>query len=187
MTIRSVTALLESVSVYSPSRMHDEPKLPRETGDAYEERTWRQRAHVTPGGEVFIPPMSFKFGLDRAARMLGLQIPGKGKATYTKFFESGVMVPPDPIVVAKADQMGREKVHCHANGVRGSGKRVWRFFPRLDSWAAPVNFIVVADEITPEVFRQVIDQAGLVVGVGRFRPENCGYFGRYRVNSLAWH
>ncbi len=184
--MKIATASLTSVSPYSQSRAHQTPKLDRETADAYEQRTWREKAHVTPDGRIFIPPMAFKMALDKAASMLGRQIPGKGKATYTKFFLSGVLCT-DPVVlpVAKDDTRG-ERIYANADGKRGSGKRVWRTFPVIDSWSTDVVFHVLADELTREVFEEHLKQAGAFVGVGRFRPENGGYFGRFAVDKVKW-
>jgi len=89
--MRIATATLKGISPYSQSRAHESEKLNRETADEYEKRTWRNKCHSDETGTVFIPPMSFKQSLDRAAQMLGRQVPGKGKSTYTKFFLSGVM------------------------------------------------------------------------------------------------
>jgi hypothetical protein len=169
---------------YSASRAHCAEKLPKETADAYEERTWREKAHIE-NGMVVIPPMAFKIGLDRAAKMLGRQIPGKGKSTYTKFFESGVIVT-EAVPIAPEEAIQLERIHANADGVRGSGKRVWRNFPRIDSWGGNVQFHIIADEITSDVFEEAVRYAGLAVGVGRFRPERGGYFGRFVVNGFEW-
>lgn len=186
MKIASCT--LVSMSPYQPSRAyaHEVERLPRETHDAYEERTWRNKCHTMPDGNVFIPPMSFKMGLDKAAKDLGRQIPGKGKSTYTKFFKSGVLVM-DPVVLPYTkDDAAMDRIYANADGVRGSGKRVWKNFPRFDSWEAVVPYHVLADEITKDVFEEHLKQAGAFVGVGRFRPENGGFYGRYQVKSIKW-
>jgi hypothetical protein len=129
--------------------------------------------------------MAFKMAVDRAARMLGKQIPGKGKSTYTKFFESGVIVT-QPVPIADESAIQMERIHANADGVRGSGKRVWRNFPRVDQWSGEVQFHIIADEITPEVFEETVRYAGLAVGVGRFRPERGGYFGRFAADKFQW-
>lgn len=169
---------------YSASRAHCADKLPKETADAYEERTWREKAHIQ-NDKVVIPPMAFKMSVDRAAKMLGRQIPGKGKSTYTKFFESGVIVT-EPAAIAPADEIQMERIHANADGVRGSGKRVWRNFPRIDRWSGKAQFYIIADEITPDVFEETVRYAGLAVGIGRFRPERGGYFGRFTVENFDW-
>ncbi len=183
--IRTCTATLIGVGPYSSSRAHQAEKLPKETAEDYEARTWREKAHVEDG-MIVIPPMAFKMALDRAAKMRGEQIPGRGKATYTKFFESGVLVLRS-VPIAPVSAMGCEKVHANADGVRGSGKRVWRLFPRVDQWRGEVEFSLIADEITPDVFERTLKEAGLVVGVGRFRPERGGFFGRFNVEATRWN
>lgn len=183
--MRTATLTITGTAPYSASRAHDTEKLAKETADAFEDRTWKAKAHVKDG-MVFIPPMAFKIGLDRAAKMLGRQIPGKGKATYTKFFESGVIVT-EPVFIAPESVIQKERVHANADGVRGSGKRVWRNFPRIDEWSGQVSFHIIADEITPEVFEEAVRYAGIAVGVGRFRPERGGYFGRFAVDRIDWN
>lgn len=182
--MKTCTVTFTGQAPYSASRAHQAEKLPKETASAYEDRTWRNKAHIEHD-MVVIPPMAFKIGLDRAAKMLGRQIPGKGKSTYTKFFESGVIVTA-PVPIAPASAIECEKVHANADGVRGSGKRVWRSFPRIDQWRGSVEFHIIADEVTPEVFEETIRYAGLAVGVGRFRPERGGYFGRFAVEQCSW-
>ena len=177
-------ATLVSMSPYSQSRAHESEREPRETPDAFEARTWRNKCHVAPSGNIFIPPMSFKQALDTAAKQLSRQIPGKGKATYTKFFRAGVLCMEGPELPVKPADVQGERIHANADGVRGSGKRVWRTFPVIPSWKASVTFHVFADEITPEVFEEHLRQAGGFVGIGRFRPENGGYFGRFKVEKV---
>src|SRR5262245_66011200 len=82
------TAELEGISPYSQSKHHITPKKERELPKDYEERTWRERLHVNKDGYVFIPPMAFKNCIAEIAKFLGVQIPGKGKSTYTKHFEA---------------------------------------------------------------------------------------------------
>jgi hypothetical protein len=182
-------ATLASASPYSQSRAYgpEVEKLPRETADAYEERTWRNKCHTLPDGKVFIPPMAFKMAVDNAAKMLGRQIPGKGKSTYTKFFLSGVLVMEPVVLPQTKEAVERDRIYANADGVRGSGKRVWRNFPRIDSWEAKVPFHVLADEITSDVFEEHLKQAGAFVGIGRFRPQSGGFYGRFEVKKIDWN
>lgn len=186
--MKIATCTLRSVSPYSQSRSysHEIEKLPKETADAYEQRTWRNKCHTTKGGHIFIPAMSFKMGLDTAAKMLGRRIPGKGQSTYSKFFLSGVLVMEGPVLPLTKDEVDCDRIFANADGVRGSGKRVWRLFPRINEWEADVQFHVLADEITPEVFEDHIRQTGAFVGIGRFRPQNGGFYGRYEVAKVKW-
>lgn len=186
--MKTATCTLTSVSPYSQSRSyaHEVERLPKETHDAFEERTWRHKSHSLADGRIFIPPMSFKMAIDTAARMLGRRIPGKGQSTYSKFFKSGVLCMDPALLPDRLDSVAGDRIFANADGVRGSGKRVWRIFPRIDQWAADVVFHVLADEITEAVFEEHLIQAGAFVGIGRFRPENGGFYGRFEVKRITW-
>lgn len=184
--MKIATAHLSSISPYSQSRAHETEKLSREGPDAYEQRTWREKCHYDKDDHVFIPAMAFKMGLDRAASMIGLQVPGRGKTTYTKFFVSGVIVLEPLTLPDKKSAIRYERVYANADGKRGSGKRVWRIFPVVDKWKGAVSYNVFADEITKDVFERILIQAGSFVGIGRFRPENGGFFGRYKLDKIEW-
>lgn len=182
----TAVATLKAASPYSQSRAHESPKQEKETADAYEQRTWREKTHYTDAGVVFIPPMSFKMSLDAAAKYLSLQVPGKGKATYTKHFASGCLVLDQSLLGVKKDDLVFDRIHANADGVRGSGKRVWRYFPRIDHWQVDVEFHVYDDAITQDVFTRVLTEAGRFIGIGRFRPQNGGFYGRFSVEKVKW-
>jgi hypothetical protein len=130
--------------------------------------------------------MAFKMAIDRAAAMMGMRIPGKATSTYTKHFLSGVLVM-DPVVLPiTTAEVACDRIYVNANGVRGSGRRVWRMFPRIDEWKADVVFHVIADEIPQDVFEEHLRQAGAFVGIGRFRPQSGGYYGRFTVDRVKW-
>lgn len=190
--MRIVRATLKSISPYSQSRFHNTPPIGRSSGartegnEEYRARTWREHCHSDAEGRVFIPPMAFKNCLSEVAKYLSLQIPGKGKSTYTKHIESGVMVV-EPLVlpIKKADVEG-EDLFLPADGRRGSGKRVMKRYPVIRQWTGTVTFHVLDDVITPEVFEQHLREAGNFIGIGRFRPRQNGYYGRFAVESLKW-
>lgn len=179
-------AHIRGTSPYSASRAHEAPREPKETPGDYDDRTWRQKLHVSNDGTVVIPAMAFKMALDTAAKMLGEKIPGKRNATYSKFFLAGVLVFQDPRLGIPADAVRGARVHANADGVRGSGKRVFRTFPMVDDWQTTVTFDVLADEITKDVFEKHLAQAGSFVGVGRFRPQMGGLNGRFVVDKVEW-
>lgn len=218
------TVTLTSQSPYSQSKPHSTPKLNKENANDYEARTWHQRLHVDAEG-VVIPAMAFKNCLSEAAKFTSKQIPGKGKATYTKHFDAGVLVtesapiyhpqtgdriiPPSENGLAVSRLAMKETlteserqvlegfqrqphevwgdwIFTPADGVPGSGKRVWKCYPMIDSWQAQVDFIILDDVITKDVFEEILSQAGLLIGLGRFRVRNRGTYGRFRLDSVEW-
>lgn len=184
------TALCEltSISPYSPSRYHETPKLNKEQPDDYRKRTWREHLHYDADTqEVYIPPMAFKNCLAEAAKFLSVQIPGKGKATYTKHFEAGVLVLEPGYLGIQKDTIESENLFLPSDGVRGSGKRVIKTYPLIREWKTQVTYYVQDDIITEEVFRYHLEQAGTFIGLGRFRPRNNGYYGRFQLQALQWN
>ena len=184
--MKTAIAKIKSVSPYSQSKHYTTEKLPKELAKDYEARTWRDRLHTTDAGEVFIPPMSFKNCLSEAAKFLGIQIPGKGKSTYTKHFEAGVLVMDGLHLGIKAADVKGEWLFVPSDGVRGSGKRVDKCFPVIHEWGGNVTFHVLDETITEDVFLNHLKQAGAFIGIGRFRPRNNGFYGRFAVESVTW-
>lgn len=184
--MKTAKVKIKSISPYSQSRHYDDPKTAKELPKDYEARTWRGRMHTDKDGVVFIPPMAFKNCLSEAAKYLGIQIPGKGKSTYTKHFEAGVLVM-DPLSLGiKADEVPGEWLFVPSDGVRGSGKRVDKCFPVIHEWEGEVTFYVLDETITEDVFLNHLTQAGQFIGIGRFRPRNNGFYGRFAVESVSW-
>ncbi|CAJ9867085.1 Uncharacterised protein [Burkholderia pseudomallei] len=184
--MKTAIATIKGVSPYSQSKHYSTEKLPKELAKDYEMRTWRDRLHATDDGTVFIPPMSFKNCLSEAAKFLSLQIPGKGKATYTKHFEAGVLVTDALHLDIKKDDVPGEWLFVPADGIRGSGKRVEKCFPVIHQWSGDVTFHILDETITRDVFEHVLTQAGAFIGIGRFRPRNNGFYGRFKLESLNW-
>lgn len=184
--MKTYRAEIVGTSPYSQSRHYVVDRLDKEGPDAYEKRTWRNRMHVDEKGDVFIPPMAFKNCLSEAAKFLGIQIKGKGKSTYTKHFEAGIMMM-DPIALGlAANDVQGETLFVPADGRRGSGKRVDRTFPFIPSgWKGALLIYVIDETVTADVLIEHLEQAGKLIGIGRFRPRNNGYYGRFRVANFA--
>ena len=184
--MKTAVTLLESISPYSQSRFYQTPKLEKESSADYEARTWRDRMHTTEDGRVFMPPMAFKNCLAEAAKFLSIQIQGKGKATYTKHFEAGVMVVEGlTLNIKKADVAG-EWFHVPSDGKRGGSKRVLKCFPVIPKWSGEVTWHILDDTITKDVFAKHLEEAGKFIGLGRFRPRNNGFYGRFSVKEIKW-
>lgn len=184
--MRTIIAKLRSTSPISFSRYYAQevPKESRETDQDYEERSWRHRLHTRADGTVFIPPFAFKNCLDAAAKYLGRQIPGKGKSTYTKHFVSGVLVREPLALNIKKQQVRGEWRHVPADGQPGGAKRVLKCFPIIASWSGEVTFTVLDQIVTAEVLKEHLDVAGQFIGLGSFRPQNRGIYGRFAVDSV---
>jgi hypothetical protein len=191
--MHTVTFKITGVAPYSQSRLISSPKLGKETAKDHEARCWRDRMHVDSSGHAFIPPMAIKNALAEMAKFLGMQIPGKGKSTYTKHMEAGVMCF-EPIVLHDAagapivvKDIKGEWLFVPASGRRGDGKRVEKCFPVIDAgWTGDVTLVIMDEMITPEVLETHLHSMGRFIGLGRFRPRNNGYYGRFNVSDIQW-
>lgn len=181
------TAVLElnSLSPYNQSRQHFAPKEDRETPADWEERTWQEKGHYDERGEAYIPPMAFKGAITNAAKMLDMKIPGKGNAKYNKHFVAGVMVTDTLPLGVKKDKVVKYSISCDPQGRKG-GMGVIRHFPHYAKWSGTLRVHILDDTITKDIFEKVAREAGNFVGIGQFRPEKGGYFGRFEVKSISW-
>lgn len=192
--MKIVRARLKSVSPYSQSKAIGVEKHQGEGADDYERRTWAERIHCDADGQCFIPPMSFKKALDSATRYAGMKISGKGQATYTKHVESGTFIVDSMPLGIRKDQVPGEWLFLDANGKKGkaSSGRVMRCMPKFDHWEGDLTIHVIDETVLQSIavpgekdkapaLLHFLNTAGSLIGVGRFRPENGGFYGRFVV------
>ena len=130
--------------------------------------------------------MAFKNCLSEAAKFMSIQIPGKGKSTYTKHFEAGILVM-DPLVLpVKQSEVLGNWIFGSADGRRGGPKRVEKCFPVISQWSGDVKFYILDEIITKDVFARHLEAAGQFIGIGVFRPRNNGFYGRFLVKEILW-
>ncbi|SCM71561.1 conserved hypothetical protein [uncultured Pleomorphomonas sp.] len=187
--MRICKAELRSATPYSQSRAIDpdeHPKLPKEDAAGYDKRLWREKSTVNADGTVCIPAMALKMSIDEAIKRLNIGIPGRGKSTYTKFFLAGQICDADVPIGIKKDDLESITIWANADGVRGSGKRVKRIFPYIQSWSGTATFAILDDVIPKDIFERALVEAGRLVGIGRFRPEKGGMIGRFYVDGFEW-
>ena len=187
--MRTAIVDLESISAYSQSRHYTSEieKLEKESAKDYEKRTWRNRLHFNDSGEVYIPPMALKNCLSEAAKYLSIQIPGKGKATYTKHIEAGVLVV-DPVMLGiKKDDVAGQWLFVPSDGRRGGSTRVDKCFPVIHQWKAQAIFHILDETVTPEIFEKILSESGKFIGIGFFLSCKNGCDGRFKINGIKWN
>lgn len=184
--MKTATVQITGISPLAQGKFVGEPKKEKELPKDFEARTWRHKMHFNADGSVFIPNFALKNCLSEAAKFMSIQIPGKGKSTYTKHFEAGVMVNDPMMIGVNQDEVESQLMFVPSDGIRGSNKRVEKYFPVIPAWNGKATFYILDEIITEEVFLKHIDQAGKFIGLGSFRPRNNGYFGRFNVELLSW-
>lgn len=184
--MKTCVITLESLSPYAQSRYHATPKIKGEQPDAWEERTWQNKSHTDATGQVFIPPMAIAGCIKDAAKFLNIKIPGRRNETWTKHFDSGILVLSPLMLGVNIKDARKHAVFCSSDGKPGGKSRVMRFFPTADKWKGSVEITLLDDMITEEIFSEVLAAAGNLIGFGAFRVRNRGYFGRFKVVSIKW-
>ena len=181
----SAHCTLESISPYCQSRYHGEAYLEGETHEAYDMRTWRHHLHVKDG-TVIIPARAILDCLIDAAKYSKRQIPGQGRATWTQKFASGLVLFEDIKLGISPDVIDYVPVYCNADGKRGGGTRVLRRFPIIPAWRAGFTISILDPILIEDIFVDILEQAGMFIGIGQNRPQNRGTHGRFRIVKVDW-
>lgn len=182
--MQGVRFTITGTSPYSQSRRVEifEPKKDRESHDEWDERVWKLKAHTARDGKTMVIPAH---GLHQAI-VLGAQKgrlkPSAAKSAregLAKRLETGIMITDHAVTDQTIEDAHMEAIQANADGKRGSGKRVTRRFPVWDEWTATFDVVLVDETLTEADLIAAVKWAGLVAGVGRFRPSNGGSNGRF--------
>lgn len=136
--------------------------------------------YYSPLGLISLPTAAFRGCLASAAK--GRKF---GKAFATSVVKGSVF-PADEwttLTLPNGAPMERWTVDAR-RAVLGTGKSakgIIRGRPRFEEWAATVNFEYDADFLHPDQIGELLAIGGRTVGVGDFRPENSGPFGRFQL------
>jgi hypothetical protein len=158
-----------------------------EAFDAFEDRCWRERMRVSEDGYVTIPGNAIHLALIEAAKRSGRKGPTGGQSRWTKNFESGIMIAEDVKLSIKASEVKAERHFVPSDGQAGGGKRVWKNFPTIPPSKFCGTFCVhiIDDKITAEILKDFLTDAGILIGLGVWRPQNRGQNGRFRITKFS--
>lgn len=185
------TVTLTGFAPLSQSRKYDDdvPALEGEQKGDYDARTWRNHLHVEEREgrrTVVLPAHGIMQAVTAAARYSSKQIQGQGKKTWTAKFAAGIMLLENPSLNLDPDTVPGITISADSNGKRGSGSRVPRRFPQIPQWQTTFDVWILDPIITKDIFREMVELAGMFVGIGRFRPANGGTNGRFKLTDLQW-
>lgn len=107
------------------------------------------------------------------------QIPGQGKLTYKNLMGSGAVII-DPDMIPHIHQ----KWEIDRRPVVVQRARIVRSRPILNKWRLSFSVDYDDDEISKDTLKELFDFAGRRVGIGDFRPEKGGPFGRFIVTKF---
>jgi len=179
-------AHLVSLSPYSQSDFIASKKEDNESDLDWERRVWRERIHGRDG-LVYIPATQFGAAIKGAAAYLTQRVPGTGgKGTFRKHFDSGVFVYEDLLLDVRVEEVEGEWLMLPSNPNNPKSGRVPKCMPRIAAWEGTVQYTIYDAIITEAIFAETLRISGIQMGLGRFRPEKKGIYGRYEVKELLW-
>jgi hypothetical protein len=150
--------------------------------------------HTDADGCVVHNPLAIKNALQTIAKHHSEKIAGQQNSKYTKHFERGIM-PLDSMVFLdpkgeriKASEVEGDTRSVPSTGTPGGGRRVDRTFPIIRDWQAKCAFMVIDPLLCRpkdlDRIKRYLEDIGQLIGIGSFRPENRGYFGRFALDEF---
>ena len=137
------------------------------------------KLYLTEDGRPYVPSTYIRNSLIEAGK--SIRIKGKGKSTYSKLLGSSLIVQPDNIIINSST--GWESFTTTAVNPTTKG-RVMVTRPMFKDWTLSFEAVVL-DDISEEVFRNILDEAGRYVGIGDWRPAKKGMYGKFIVTKLV--
>jgi hypothetical protein len=138
-------------------------------------------SYIDEEGNYYIPDSHFKQAFVKGGAFV------KGKVgNSTKSMKNVVaamwMVTPSKISFRKFDGVDtRSAVN------RNIHARIIVYRPIWYEWSCELTLVIDDDDkwaLTEPMIRNIIDYAGRYIGVGSYRPEHTGEFGRFRIDSI---
>ena len=138
----------------------------------------KDKLYLTEDDKPYLPSVYLWRCLIDAGKRL--QVRGQGKSTYSKIVGSCVEINPDAIElkgnwevfrVSAVNPMTRGRVMCSR--------------PMFKKWSCSFEINIAGDEISLETLNTLLTDAGQRTGLGDWRPEKKGKYGKFMVTKFA--
>ena len=174
-TVEGLTPMIQHAWSEKALRMIREKKMGKKTKDREAcdpDAEFKAAAYYTEDGKYGVPAMAFKSALVSAAHKdIGIEKTLVKKALFIECHDGNGV-----IEMQCSEPAMREDV------VRvGMGSTDLRYRPEFRDWSFDVRCQLVTEMLRPEDLANLIDRAGFGIGIGEWRPEKGGDFGRFRA------
>lgn len=128
--------------------------------------------------KVVLPSVYLKNSLVEAGKQF--KIVGKGKSTYSKLLASTIDISPFYIDF-KSDKYEVFRISAVNPMTKG---RMMTERPMFKKWSASFSVVINDEAIDSSIVNEVLEHAGKYVGIGDWRPEKKGMFGKFMISSF---
>ena len=189
--MREFIVTVSSVTPYLQHRM-DDIKLEqwvKQRGPTYERydisspeliADFHSHIHFNGDNQYFIPADHFRISMIEAGKMVKGKV---GGATKSMSNVVAAMFNITPFQIPLPKWTSFDKRSAVNRNIKG---RVIVIRPQWNTWAVEFNLLVDEDSITTEMIEKIITYSGKYIGIGSYRPQNKGPFGRYKLDSLKF-
>lgn len=149
--------------------------------DPREEAT--KHAYIAADGTFFFSALSIPHAIGSA----GSNHKATGSRKSLRFVvPSAVRVTTEAITILNGDGPAKSfEVDSRPVTIPATKGRIMRHRPRFNEWGARFDLVINDDLMAAETVHQLLNEAGVYIGVGDFRPEKRGPFGCFRVVSFG--
>lgn len=141
------------------------------------EQAIEDKLYLDATGKPYVPAVYIQRALIDAGKKL--QVRGQKKATYSKIVGSVVDIEPEALTLTG------KYVPFRISAVNPMTKgRMMVTRPRFDKWSIEFNVFVNDESIGFETMNELLVLAGRSTGIGDWRPEKKGKFGKFVVTHF---
>jgi hypothetical protein len=145
-------------------------------GDAKQKKV-EDKLYMDGKGNPYVPATYIRNCLIEAGKSVKVQ--GKGKATYSKLMGSTIMIVPDAILITPGTW--EPYTITAVNPMTHGRMTVTR--PKFNQWKLKFS-IIASDDISEDKLAAIVEEAGRFVGIGDWRPQKKGMFGKFIVEKF---
>jgi len=128
--------------------------------------------------KICLPAVYLKNCISEASKQF--KIVGKGKSTYSKLVASTVDIEPFMIEL-NAGKYEVFRISAVNPMTRG---RMMTERPKFNKWKAEFEIILNDPAVPISVINEILEHAGKYVGIGDWRPQTKGMFGKFLISSF---
>jgi len=173
-TIKGKTPLL--MNRFRSSQI--ESKTKKRTGAVVED-DYTSKLYLTEDEKPYVPSAYLRGMLIEAGKQFKIQ--GKGKATYSKLLGSAIEVNPDAIEIISE---GYKPFVISAVNPTTKGRMIVKR-PMFEDWSLKFEIAVLDDGVPVDVLKDIIEHGGNYVGIGDWRPNKKGKYGKFMVTEYS--